>query len=616
MNTLVEIALYLAAWFLLVIVPGLLFTRKFVKEQKLSVTSFFACALLTGFAFHLLISLPLRTIGLTFTHTHLVAGFISVFILFRGRIFSEMKPLARFFFGWPNLIGLTALTIPLAWMTFSRPEQYYDDELYRMAIVPFILYKFPPVDFLNSAVSDHFRYYYCLEFWIAELHSLTRIPIETLYFRFILPTSWWIIWLCFQAWLNKTDKISIRDSLIGVGVLLFFIFSQPAWPPMAQLLFRQMAFCLALGCLSWTVYHIALKDKSQWLFAVVGIGLALATFAKASGGLLFTFLVLTDASYRVVKKEIHWKRVLSLFAFAACFTYLFYTQFIASHSIQQKPLDGIGSTNPVTREFFHVWFGQHRVGGWLGLDHAQFRNGYLFIFFAWMLITPLTMYLVGRKKVTSNPALWVTICVGFYLYVFTRFPAAESSILYWLFFGSYIFSILTYADWGKLFLKQRLSGTEFSLPFVVGLIFNFSWPVVQMTRSKAFDNIPETHWGRAHSEVCRILDRTAPTDAVFLHPRLFNYPIWHYGAFCRRRAFTTMFNGGINQNAELYIPQAQEAELFYTGNPKTPAVDWLKKNGICYVIWEENIYPFKDYKLETVVRVGDVHLLKRPDCRN
>ena len=286
MEILPQIFIFLLFVCLGAVLPGIFITLLFLKRSgKIpGPEALCAIALLSGFIFLIAFWAALRWVGadynaVTIIHLALVAV-LAVFSLRdsenRNRFYAVMKSI----FSAETAVLLVAAVALAAYLTYDKVQLYYGDELFRMSLVWAAQKSIPAQNMLVHSGIMH--YYYATEFFAGSVASITRIPLETVYLRFMLPLNWILLYFGMKGILAQ-HKPDFKRYIPHAAFLLFFVAHVNM---LTHFTFRQNTFALGLSVLGMSALWTALSSGAAYPLLICCVAPAFITLAKAPCGAL------------------------------------------------------------------------------------------------------------------------------------------------------------------------------------------------------------------------------------------------------------------------------------------------------------------------------------------
>ena len=464
MENALNILLFAGFVFFGAMLPGAILTPAFSRRSKKipGPEAMAAVALLSGFIFQLVLWAALRWAGFSYyavsvAHAAVVSA-LAVFALRDKHGRAGCGVIMKSVFSAETAVFLAAAVVLAAYFTYDKVPLYYGDELFRMSLAWAAQKGIPAQNML--VYSGVMHYYYAAEFFAGSASSVTKIPLETIYFRFLLPLNWTLLFFGIRGILAQYNPGFKR--YIPHAAFLLFLLAHPNM--LTHFTFRQNTFALGLAVLAMSVLWTAIACEACFPLVVCCAAPALITLAKAPCGALCLFFfclaaILGARSGLLEKKRAAAAVILGVAAWWLAYNALSGQGFqtgsllkiaVVPGSLQELLPDyianpGLLAVLPLELGFF---------GRILGAVLKTIENGLsvLVIGLVPMIAAMFWFYSVRKKKedLLSGPSgitlisAAAVVLVGAFFYCFVHYTIANGSDRYWLFFSLWMLSAVAY----------------------------------------------------------------------------------------------------------------------------------------------------------------------------
>jgi len=350
-------------------------------------------------------------------------------------------------------VGLAAALA--AFLTYGNIQFYYDDELFRMSLASETLKGIPIQNML--VWKGLMKYYYATEFYAASACAVTGIPLETVYFRFLLPFNWTLLFFGMRGTLAVL-RPEFRRYVPHAAFLLFFLAHVKQ---LFNFAFRQNTFALGLSVLAVSALSSFLSTGALFPLLLSALAPALITLAKAPCGALYLalfcaalLLALRDGTirfrtaaaaavpaiggwflaYRALSGE-GFQGVGSLFKIGAVLASR--QEFLPQYLVPPDLLSALSSRGPA---------GALAVSGLITLENL--------LTVLVLAVLPLTAAALAERAWAGRPgsgpdailrkSAVIVFIVGALLYCFVHFRLAPDGDFYWLIFSVWLLGAVSY----------------------------------------------------------------------------------------------------------------------------------------------------------------------------
>jgi hypothetical protein len=340
------------------------------------------------------------------------------------------------------------LSLPLAaWLTYADPAFYYEDEQLRLAIARSVIDGLPLQN--PMLYTGEMRYHFAAEFFAGSASAVMGIPLETVYFRFLLPFNWWLLF------------ISLRAVSAGVGTFKaapfmgFALFLLAHTKMVAHFTFRQNTFSLALAALTVALLYTCFRRRLLVALPLICVSPALAFIAKVPMGALLLALVCASMLAGWREGRISAGSALGCAAISSALCGAVYGGLFWDPSGQSGQLFSVGTRPGWLREFFPEWMPRlSAVGAALpygkffsGLSEMVENFGTMGVSGAVPLSAAAYLFLRPRyepSEISLLKAGLAVFIISLLLFSFLHFTVANGSDSYWAFFGSWLLGICVF----------------------------------------------------------------------------------------------------------------------------------------------------------------------------
>ena len=520
------------------------------------------------------------------------------------------------------LLGICLVLLFFNKVTKLEPRHYYHDEQLRAAIAVFIPLAYPPIDFEVYSHS-RFHYFHFNELLAANLAQTSRVDVATFYFQWQLALNWILIFSAFWAILNSYKT---RPALVVLGLFWFFFLIQGMGgdQKISHWGMRQNTFALTLLLLSTYGLLVFLRRGRVEYFGLAALLGSLIVGAKllALTPLMPIFPIV--GLWGWWQKKISFTRLSLIGGVLVALSLGWYVLCIYNPAESAQVA--------LVYEPGGHWV--HEYGKWLGTRYPSqlfynYFRGDFDPFWLWLVLPAfyqaeyLGLFLlglfVGWRKLGTQWMVPLLMAGGWFsMAIFTlyKFTASGTSIVYFLFFGAWLFAVLACHFFLEGFSERGWSGRAVIL---AGALFAWSFFGYAQADLRHYSG-PENHYRHSDAEMALfklLRAHTEPTDYV-LH-NLYHYPaLYSFSSMAQRRSvLSSSVSGGIFQDAEVFARLKLQADRFFEGTlPTEETKEFLKTYEVKVVVWFDRFgspQPMDSEIFETLYRHGGLGLYKVKD---
>ena len=578
-----------------------------VKQRPAFFFALSSCLFLTSSILYRVIVSPL---GVSFWGFTLLYGFMLVVVLLGLRSAEERGLWKSRMQDWyqvlrPHLVPFflaVLLLLGLFFLTLRHQGAYYQDEYQRMAIAQGIKEQYPPAD-LFVFTDQTYRQYNFNELWAVNLSQATHLKLRRVYLYWNLLANWFSVLLGFWILVGTS-----KPNRPWLTLLLFCIFfglqGIPGDQKISHLTFRQNTFALAHLLVGAKLLLDFLDRPERWgslamaawcLAALVGIKLlALASFLLAVPFFVF------DPCWN---KKISIKTVAVIGFAGLSLAALWYFWLVRAQGDSAKP-QLLFSPN-------HYWAFVYaiRIAEQYGITFfADLLRWTLLLFgnpgyFFWVpLVYGLSGFLTAAFALYWHPFKplrgYVYLMLGGWfsmvLFALFKFPVggSEGSIVYLIFFGSWLFEASAYAAFAHAWnLEDRSRKYGLGLLAVVTAFLLYFGGYSDLRHFRG----PPSHYVHSATEMeamKEVREHTSQQGYV-----LSNYykirQLWSFvGLTGRHSVVSNLQVGAINQSEDTYLPLIEKVDAFFSGTiPPEQSCAFLLEYQVETVFWQTRIHP-------------------------
>ncbi len=442
------------------VLPGILLTLLFMKRLVKTSRPEVLCAisLLSGLIFQISLWAALRCEDISYNAVsviHIAVVLALAFTVLREKERrEEFYGILKYIFSSETAVFLALAVAIAAYLTYDKVQLYYHDELFRMSLARAAQKSIP---LQNMFVwTGGIKYYYAAEFYAGSVSAITKIPLETVYFRFMLPFNWLLLFFGMKGILGQYNSAYKRYIPHAAFLILFLSHVKM----LVHFTFRQNTFALGLAVLAMSALWTALSLGAVFPLFVCGAAPAFLTCIKAPFGALYLtfFCLAVILGFRA--GLITWKRGAAaiLFGIIAWFT--------AYRSLAGQGFQGAGSLFEIStrpgwlREFLPEYILNPGL-----LDALAVKPGYsggvliaglqtlenvLTVLVAGMLPLIAAVFCLypnnksaGAARIALSSAIGVFI-TGAFIFCFIHYRISNGSDSYWLFFSVWMLEAAAY----------------------------------------------------------------------------------------------------------------------------------------------------------------------------
>ncbi|MDQ7772703.1 MAG: hypothetical protein RDU13_04160 [Elusimicrobiales bacterium] len=435
-----------------VILPGSMITGLLcAREREVCPRDLLgAAAVAAGTALFFLIWPALRWAGIGHGSVALFSALISAVLMYIVSRDPAARSLSlsalRSVFSAESAAFLSLAAVFSAYLTHDAAALYHSDELLRMAVAAASMREFPAQNiFVHSGLM---HYYYAAEFLAGSASAITRIPLETVYLRYLVPFNWFCLFLGMRAILSL-----FRPGYWRLAPYLAFLAFFLVHPKMLfNFAFRQNSFALGLAAAAMPLLVFSASRGLVPGLAVSALMPALITLSKGTFGALYLVFFVSYLSLFPGRRA----RVIFTLAAGAALWLLAYLSlsgqgFNAGGLIKFGPVPGWlreflpdYTLSPRLLAYFSEWSGI--PGRLLSALPAVIENLATFLILAALPLIALSFWARGAVKeggriseegrvVLSTAAVMAAACVIFVLFHYYNHVGAHG---YWVFFSAWL----------------------------------------------------------------------------------------------------------------------------------------------------------------------------------
>lgn len=442
------------------VLPGIFLTVLFMKKTELRPATEALCAvsLLSGLVFQIPLWYALRWGGLGYgavAAVHAAVFSALAYLALRdkeGR--ASSGALLRSVFSVETAVFAAAAAAVAAYLTYGPIQFYHRDELFRMSLAWAVQKEIPLQNML--VWTGLAKYYHVAEFFAGSASALTGTPVETVYFRFMLPLNWVLLFFGMRGLLVQY-KPGFGRYIPHAAFLLFFLSHVKM---LAHFTFRQNTFALGLTVLAMSGLWTAFSSGSLFPLLVCCAAPALITLSKAPFGALFLVFLTLFAVLGAREGLFTKRRAAAAVLLGAVAWYAAYRS-LAGHGFQGAvSLFEISSRPGWLREFLPEYILHPGLLAALGARPGHL--GGLLVFGLQTLENALTVLVSGILPLTAA-ACWFYFSVergraaktvilsaagvfitGTILFCFVHYRISNGGDSYWLFFSAWMLGAAAY----------------------------------------------------------------------------------------------------------------------------------------------------------------------------
>jgi hypothetical protein len=556
-----------------------------------------AIALLFGVSFQLVSWAGLRWAGLGYGG---VAAFHAAAVLLLSSVWLDAErrrrglAVLRSFFAAEAWLFWAVALAAAAYFTYAPIQNYYDDESLRLGFAAAAGRSFPAQNpFIWRGL---LKYHYEADFYAGSTAAATGIPLPILYFRYLLPFNWSMLFFGLRGILKQAKSDAPRFWPAAVFGLFFLAHGNQV----AHLTFRENSFALGLATLGAASLWTSLIIGDAPAAAAACAAAALVAFAKAPCGALYVvfvwiLLALFAHGRRLSRSSAAVGALLSAGGFALVYRLFLTGAGTGSGGHLLKLGFDLGSL----QEFAAYFPAPTRLLD--GATPAVARDGIFLLENALTLLRLGALPLLAAaafflresgpafRRDASDQALLLKAALGVFaasavLYCFAHYRISRTSDIYWVWFGLWFLSGASYSLLPLIPNPRELprpllgAGALIILAALAGAAA--SWPDA---RRLADSNVEG--WAPEYYAACRYVDENAGPDDIVLHNIETKKHESLIGA-CGRRFFVSYSErDGVFEDFALTHWSWIEARAFFNGDMPRP-LEWLRARGIRYVYWD------------------------------
>ncbi|MDT8446967.1 MAG: hypothetical protein RRB13_08785 [bacterium] len=509
-----------------------------------------------------------------------------------GRFIAQFARIRYLF----TLLGFLLVLAVFYGYNYRPLDNYYNDDNQRATIAQLIKVAYPPPEF-HVFTDDHYRYYNLTELLAANLSELSGIDTLVTYFHHVFLLNWVLIFIGLWILINEPRKAP------GWFSLLAFIFFGTAQgiggaQKMGNLGLLQNSFALAMLFFGlWAIFRFYTTNRYSYFI------LAILTGSLVAGIKLVAFLPLMAAI--PVAGIDHWIKG------RIPFKQLGFAGVLSASSVLFWYYINIYNPNPHAQASLHFnpshWFiaeYAHRITTQYGMtwfDGDGWERIYV-LWFPWLFhLEPILLFLLGWSLTRRLPreletnrlqaSLIFIGLVGTLVFTLYEFDLSQGSIIYFLIFGSWVFTVLALRRLSQAYRGGTRLGTSlFLATLTLGAYSLYGYHDLAVYKGSPNSTRPSPD----ELKIYELIRQRTPRDAVVLHDYYLVRDMWSFGSLAARRAVVSSLYelGAINQAPELYHQKIDEANAFYSGQ-LAPAESqrFLEENQVAAILSIKRLHP-------------------------